>query len=122
MSDKELFEKIGALDKFIAYCENTSPDDWATDVVRTVDGRNCLLGHFINYIYGEDYEGNIMPAWDIFEEMWATQFMFYPVNDGQSNKYQQPTAKERVIAYLKDLWLAIEKPTWALMDEYHGTN
>lgn len=113
----DLESKVANLQAFIAYCEATKPEDWALDVVRTKDGKNCLLGHLVDYVYGKGYEGNIMPAWDTFEEMWATQFMFYPVNDGQSVKYQQPTAKARVIAYLKDLWLGLETPTWKLMEE-----
>ena len=40
---------------------------------------------------------------DFFEERWATMSMIFPVNDGQHEKYQQPTAKERCLAYLADL-------------------
>ena len=109
--------KVADLHSFITYCENTNCDEWATDVVRTKDGKNCLLGHLVNYVYGRNYEGNIMPAWDLFEEMWATEFMFYPINDGDNPKYKQNTAKERCIAYLKNLWLGLEKPTWKLWEE-----
>lgn len=114
-------ERLKTLDSFIAYLENTNPEDWATDVVRT-GKKNCLLGHLVNWMYGEDYKGNIMPAWDWFSEMWVMEYIFYPVNDGESPnwmnfKYDQPTAKERCIAYLKNLNDGKEKRTQELWDE-----
>ncbi len=48
--------------------------------------------------------------------------MIYPINDGDSPswmnfQYNQPTAKARVIAYLKNLLAGREKTTWQLMSE-----
>lgn len=110
------------LDSFITYLEATKPEDWATDVVRTKDGKNCVMGHLVRWFYGDNHEGSISPIWDLFEEMWATTYMIYPVNDGESpkwmnHKYDQPTAKERVIAYLKNLNAGKEKTAGQLWDE-----
>lgn len=117
MDFEQVCEKLSNIDPFIQYLEKTDPNDWTMDVVRTKDGKNCLLGHLVNWFYGKDYEGNIMDAWDWFNEIWATEYMFYPVNDGENPKYQQPTSKERCIAYLKDLRDGKEKTTPQLLKE-----
>lgn len=119
--NKEI-EALKNLDSFIAYLEQTKPDEWVTDIVRSKDGKNCMFGHLVNWYYGKEHKGNVMPIWDIFEEMWATTYMIYPVNDGESPKwmnykYDQKTAKERVIAYLKNLNEDKEKNTSQLMKE-----
>lgn len=80
------------------------------------------MGHLINWFYGKNYDGNIAPAWDWFEEIWATTYMIYPVNDGESPswmnfKYDQPTAKERVVAYLKNLRDEKEQTTQQLCQQ-----
>lgn len=115
-------EALKNLDSFIAYLEATKPEDWATDVVRTRDGKNCVMGHLVRWFHGDNNEGSISPIWDLFEEMWATTYMIYPVNDGDSPpwmnyKYDQSTAKERVVAYLKNLNSGREKTTGQLWDE-----
>lgn len=97
-----------SIDNIIAYMEGTKPEDWATDVVRTGD-KNCFFGHLFNFAGGL--------LWEMFEESWATTYMVYPVNDGQVTTYQQATAKERVVAYLKDLRDGKAKTTQALMAE-----
>jgi hypothetical protein len=117
------FEEVGAkvedLPAFIAYLESTSPDEWLLDTVRNVGNtKNCLFGHLINYIYGKDYTGTISPAWDLFEELWSTDFVIYPINDGKDPNYPQATARERIIRYLSDLWLGIRTPTWRGMQLY----
>lgn len=119
---KDEYESLLTLDSFIAYLEKTSPDEWASDVVRTKDGKNCVMGHLVNCFYGKDHKKNIMEIWDAFESMWATTFMIYGINDGQSPKwmnhvYNQPTPKERVIAYLKNLNTGKEKTVNELIDE-----
>lgn len=107
---------LKTLDSFILYLEMTKPEEWAVDVVRTKDGKNCMFGHLVDWYYGKEYDGNIMPIWDIFEEMWATSYMIYPVNDGNSPKwmnfeYNQNTPRDRVVAYLKNLNQGKEKTT-----------
>lgn len=114
---------LKTLTPFIKYLEKTKPEDWAVDVVRTKDGRNCMFGHLVDWYYGKNYRDNVMDAWDLFEELWATTYMIYPVNDGNTPKwmnfkYEQPTAKERVIAYLKNLNQGLEKTTYQLMKEH----
>lgn len=101
------------IQEIIDYLEQTTPESWCQDVIRTNDGRNCFFGHLFNL------GGNKL--WDWFENI-ATNFMIYPVNDGTDERYQQPTAKERCIAYLKDLRDGKAKTTYQLMDEYDSSD
>lgn len=89
------------LQRVIDHCEATKEDDWCQDIVRSKDqSKNCLLGHI--FAMGKnDEEGGCW--WDWFEATVATTYMVYPVNDGENKKYPQPTARERCLAYLKDL-------------------
>jgi hypothetical protein len=98
-----------SIGNIITYMEQTDPDKWATDVVRTADGSNCFFGHLFNFAGGT--------LWDLFEECWATTFMVYSVNDGSNPAYPQATAKERVVAYLKDLRDGKAQTTQQLMAE-----
>lgn len=99
---------VFSLDTIIDYLEGTEEQSWCTDVVKTQDGKNCLFGHLF------DLGGSELMDW--FENI-ATTFMVYPVNDGENEKYQQPTPKQRCIAYLKDLKSGKEKTTYQLMEE-----
>lgn len=91
------------MQSFIDYCESTDTKEWCTDIVRSKGYKqNCLYGHLVNWYYGKNYEGNISPIWDAFEEV-GTTFYVYPINDGQNPNYPQTTAKERCIAYLKNV-------------------
>jgi hypothetical protein len=112
----EIAERLSDLGKVIAYLESTPEDSWAVNVVRTKDGKNCLLGHVIDYVYGKGYEGNVMPAWDLFGEFWATEFMYYGVNDGTNPKYPQTTPKQRILAYLRNMQAGIEPTTYQSME------
>jgi hypothetical protein len=98
-----------SIDNIIAYMERTDADKWATEVVRTGD-QNCFFGHLFNFAGGT--------LWDLFESMYATTYMIYPVNDGEVAAYPQATAKERVIAYLKDLRDGKTQTTQDIFDEY----
>jgi hypothetical protein len=111
-----------SLDGFIEYLENTREDEWQVDVVRNVGNtKNCMFGHLVNWYYGKDEKGNISPIWEAFEAMWSTAYAVYPVNDGHSPewtefKYNQPTPKQRVIAYLKNLNAGKELNTNQVME------
>lgn len=111
----ELAQKLD-LAKVIAYLKGTTEDSWCTDVVRTKDGKNCLLGHIVDYVYGKGYQGNIMPAWDLFGEFYATEFMYYGVNDGTNPKYPQATPKQRILAYLINMLEGKELTTYQTME------
>ena len=101
--------KIPTLDEVIQYLEQTPEDSWCTDVVRTEVGKNCVYGHL--HAFG----GN--PLCDIFEEAIATTYMLYPVNDGEHPDYKQPTPKQRILAYIRDLKSGKQKTTQVLMKE-----
>lgn len=104
------------LPELIEYLKNTDKDSWCTDVVRTKDKKNCIMGHVFSFCADEDGEHG-GDGWDYFEEVWATTYMIYPVNDGTHPKYQQKTAKDRCLAYLHDLLTGNEKNTLQLMEE-----
>lgn len=108
---------LNDLSSFIQYCQDTKENEWVIDVVRTKGNeKNCLFGHLVNWYYGKNYEGNISPIWDMFEEIWTSTFVVYPINDGKDLRYQQSTPKQRCIAYLKDLWLGFDEPVYAYME------
>lgn len=90
------------LSRIIEALETTPEESWATDVVRTSDGRNCLFGHLFDIGGGESGRGGSRLI-DYFESVFASTFMVYPVNDGKHRDYQQPTPKQRCIAYLRDI-------------------
>lgn len=99
-----------SLDRVISFLERTKDEKWCTKVVRTEDGKGCVMSHIF------DMGGNYF--WEMFECMYATTYMIYPVNDGESPKYQQSTPKERVIAYLKDMRDKKVKSTLDIENEY----
>jgi len=105
---KPLLPAVFSLDVIIPYMENTTEESWCEDVVKTKDGKNCLFGHLFDLGGGE--------LFDWFENI-ATTYMVYPVNDGKNENYQQPTPKQRCVAYLKDLQSGKAKTTYQLMDE-----
>jgi hypothetical protein len=106
-----------AIQEIIDYMEATSEESWCVDVVRVFDGKaNCFFGHL--FAMGkDDKEGNHL--WETFEEAWATTYMIYPINDGKNEFYQQPTPKQRVIAYLKDLRDGKVETTYQCMERCH---
>lgn len=110
-------EEILDLDNIIEYMEETDPKSWCTDVVKTDNNKNCFFGHFFDYAGGDDNNPITSECWDMFEACIATTFMIYPVNDGEDDRYQQETAKGRVIAYLKDLRDGKAKTTQQIMEE-----
>jgi hypothetical protein len=95
--------------EIIAYLESTTEESWCMDVCRTTTGKNCLLGHLF------DLGGNSLI--DFFEELYATTYMFFPVNDGTHPNYKQSTPKQRCIAYIKDLASGKQKTTYQIMEE-----
>lgn len=101
---------------FIDYCEATKPSDWYLHKVRNKDNtKNCLYGHLVNWYYGKDYTGSISPIWDAFEEVGSTYYVF-DINDGTNPNYPQKTARERCIAYLKNIQSGKELWTWEAME------
>jgi hypothetical protein len=100
------------IQEIIDYMEATTESSWCMDKVR-VGNTNCFFGHLVNMGKNETERCKL---WEIFEECWATTYMIYPVNDGEHPKYQQPTPKQRVIAYLKDLRDKKEMNTYEVMD------
>ncbi|MFI2837586.1 hypothetical protein [Mycolicibacterium sp. PDY-3] len=111
MTREQIGEKLSDLQPFIQYLIDTADDEWAVDVVRTEDGRNCMFGHLVDWCYGKGYTGNVNTAWDYFEARWMTTYVIYDVNDGKHPDYQQPSPKRRVVAYLTNLWLGQEVDT-----------
>uniref|UniRef100_UPI003A9509E9 hypothetical protein n=1 Tax=Salmonella enterica TaxID=28901 RepID=UPI003A9509E9 len=102
---------------FIPYLEQTAEEEWCVDVVRTEDGKaNCLFGHLSNFCCHSKND-DVMPDFDWFESRISTTFMVYAVNDGENHDYQQPTPKQRGIAYMRDLLSGKKLTTLPLMDK-----
>lgn len=118
---------LSDLDPFLAYLESTSEDAWQVDVVRSSDGtRNCMFGHL--YQWGSDHpsvaqldlksrERLASHLWEAFEQLWATTYAIYPINDGKNSRYPQPTPRQRVLAYLKALQRGEELTTMQAMEQ-----
>lgn len=93
--------KLRRLDPVIAYMEATDEDAWQVDTVRSANGStNCFFGHLFN-MGGTDARGNAL--WEGFESAWASTYRLFPINDGEHPRYPQPTPKQRVLAFLRDL-------------------
>lgn len=120
---KEVETKI-SLDSIIEYIENTEEESWNLHFVRSEDGKkNCFFGHLFNYAGGDERIKGIelncgSYVWMLFEELFATTYMIFEVNDGDDPEYQQETPKQRVLQYLKDLRDGKAKTTQQLMKEY----
>lgn len=114
-TDIRTSEETAGLGSIIAHMEATGEDSWQMDVVRSKDGtKNCFFGHLFA-MGGDDKRGSEL--WNAFEERWATTYMIYPVNDGTHSRYGQPTPKQRILAYLRNLLDGTEKSVRQLMDE-----
>lgn len=108
------FMQLANLDAVISYMETTVEEAWRTETVRSADGStNCFFGHLFN-MGADDEQGSAL--WNWFEELWATTYMIYPVNDGRNEKYQQKTPKKRVLAYLRALADGTEMTTGQSME------
>lgn len=109
-----------------AYLGQTPADAWNLNTVRSHDGtKNCFFGHLYNFgaqqildaggteAESEKYANHL---WAAFEESWATSYKIYAINDGENPKYQQATARGRVLAYLDALAAGTEMTTYQSMD------
>jgi hypothetical protein len=104
------------LNKLIEYLESTEDDAWLIGHCRSKDGtKNCLMGHVFDWGGGDAGQGGVAVA--LFEECIATTYMFFPINDGEDPRYQQPTARQRCIAYLKDIQSGKEPDCNQLMEQ-----
>lgn len=103
------------LDTVIAYMEATEEDAWNLDTVRSKDGaKNCFFGHLFNMSPDEDRANAL---WGLFEDLYATTYRIYPVNDGENPRYPQATPKQRILAYLRALAAGEEQTTEQSMEE-----
>jgi len=109
-------EELLDLNNIISYLQNTTPEDWCVGRVRTKGNKqNCLLGHLHNYGGGDEGHGGFIC--DMFEEFYATTYMFYSINDGEHSDYPQKTSKDRIIAYIKDLRDGKQMTTGQMFEE-----
>lgn len=119
-------DKLSDLQPFIQYLIDTKEEEWAVGVVRTKGNKqNCLFGHLVNWAYGKEFEGDVSPIWDIFEARWAMTYTVYPINDGKNPEYQQSSPKQRVTAFMQNLWLGLEADSntlWEQEYERHKIN
>lgn len=82
-------------DDFIAFFEAIPEDQW-TDCgqFRDGQGRCCALGHL-------NREGAI--GLGSLPQYQASNLSIVSINDGDDENYKQPTPKQRVLAFLRDL-------------------
>lgn len=85
------------LDEVIALIEATDPGTWwAGPTYRSPCGtQHCVLAQ-IELALGPE-------AMDRFEGTWANSYMIGGANDGKDPRYTQDHAKDRSLAYLRDL-------------------
>ena len=133
----KLLEDLGSLR---AYLAGTRAEDWQTQVCRSSDGsRNCLLGHVFEWGIAQrealgalgagirDHTAQSLTddelgdaAVQVFEELWATSYVYFGINDGRNSRYQQATARERVLAFVDDLAAGRMLTTLESMDAEFG--
>lgn len=101
---------LPSLDDLIGVLEKTDPATWwAGPTFRSPDEtQHCVLSHIFE-MYGPD-------AMELFEAGWSTQFCIGMVNDGENPQYQQATAKDRSLAYLRALRDGHEQTTMESME------
>lgn len=106
--------QLETLDTVIAYMESTAEDAWNLDTVRSKDGtRNCFFGHLYNMSPDEDRANAL---WAMFEDLYATTFVIYSINDGSIPRYPQETPRQRILAYLRALQAGDEMTTEQSME------
>ena len=107
--------RLENLDAIIAHMEATAEDSWRVDTVRSKDGAtNCFFGHLFA-MAPDDEHGSAL--WSGFENLWASTYMVFPINDGTNPRYPQATPKQRVLAYLRDLRDGNAKAAPELLEE-----
>lgn len=107
--------QLQTLDTVIAYMESTAEEDWNLNTVRSKDGKkNCFFGHLFNMSPDEERANAL---WAMFEDLWSTTYVVYPINDGTNKRYPQETPKQRILAYLRALQAGEEKTTEQSMEE-----
>lgn len=108
-------KQLETLDTVITYMEATDEDAWNLGTVRSKDGaRNCFFGHLFNMSPDEDRANAL---WNLFEELYATTYRLYGVNDGTNPRYPQETPKQRILAFLRALQAGDEMTTEQSMEE-----
>lgn len=107
--------RLENLDPIITYMESTAEDAWRVDTVRSKDGTtNCFFGHLFA-MAPDDQHGSEL--WSGFENLWASTYMVFPINDGTNPRYPQATPKQRILAYLRDLRDGNAKTVPELLEE-----
>lgn len=110
--------KVEFLNGFIQYLNKTDADNWCTDICRDPKGRNCLIGHLVDYMEFPDHGIKMNNLIDVFEYEIASTYAVFAVNDKRNDNYQQPTIKERCIAFMENIMNGKEKTTKEWMDSY----
>jgi len=90
-------------DYFIRKFEAIPEDRWTTGVLHSASDRRCALGHCVDE--SSSFDGPVYAA--LLNLSWrACETSRLPtiisVNDGYSVRYQQPTPRARVLAWLRD--------------------
>lgn len=96
------------IDKFEAIPE----EKWAINVLQTIDGRRCAIGHCLGSRLPEGVVLTVLSSGSLNDEVRVLQNLFrdhlcfgivVKVNDGTDPRYQQETPKQRILAALRDI-------------------
>lgn len=107
---------------FIPYLEATTEESWIDIIFANTDtSKRCVIWHFIGFVGQDNPDAKSSNNLDWYEaNVCFIQRAGCEVNDGNHPNYQQPTPKQRSIAYLKNLLAGKELTPMELMDEYFG--
>ena len=99
MIECETMDKPWTIDDYIAFYESIPEDKWTTGDFVDGFGRCCALGHLG---FREGHADDSTLSHSVF--FYRLHRVSLPmVNDGFVEPYKQPTPKQRVLAYLRDL-------------------
>jgi hypothetical protein len=84
--------------EFIDFCLPIPEDKWCIGKLHNDRGQHCFLGHLEN-CGKDDVRPFICPVLRVISD----SSMIYLINNGDDERYQQPTPKQRVLAAFNDV-------------------
>ena len=109
------------LKEFIPYLESKSEYTWIDIIFANKDtSKRCVIWHFLGFV-GCDYPTSKFGSKNL--DWYEANVCFIQqagcmVNDGNHRDYQQPTPKQRSIAYLKNLLAGKELTPTEMLDKF----
>ena len=101
-----LLADLTTIDDFIAFYEAIPEEDWCCNNYQDACGRRCALGH-LDTTSTKTSEA-VFRLFSIV--VVRAHYTVADINDGHDPKYQQPSPKARILAFLNDCKLG--KTDW----------